>query len=251
MQTQSSRESNDISRREAVKRVGALLGGALSASAVGGVMSGCQPSTAPNWTPDALSQAQNRMVTSMTEHIIPATDTPGAKAAQVNRFIDKMLAEWYGEDERSQFLAGLGEVDKRCRQQYGQPYLKCSEENQFALLEHLDQKAFEPDDEGRMGEKKSGDAEEAPADAGEAKKGGAGRTEEAVESAQATDTTRAAPESPKPAAVDPEFFRLLKELTLLGYYTSQIGMEQELNVTIVPGRYDGCVPLEEVRPNVA
>ena len=42
------------------------------------------------------------------------------------------------------------------------------------------------------------------------------------------------------------FFRSLKELTLVGYYTSEIGATRELHHAPVPGRYDGCVPLAQV-----
>jgi phosphoribosyl-ATP pyrophosphohydrolase len=39
------------------------------------------------------------------------------------------------------------------------------------------------------------------------------------------------------------FFRLMKELTLLGYFTSEVGATQALEYVPVPGRYDGCVDL--------
>jgi hypothetical protein len=42
------------------------------------------------------------------------------------------------------------------------------------------------------------------------------------------------------------FFRTLKDLTLVGYYTSEIGATRELHHVPVPGRYDGCVPLAQV-----
>jgi hypothetical protein len=42
------------------------------------------------------------------------------------------------------------------------------------------------------------------------------------------------------------FFRTMKELTLLGYYTSQPGATRELQHNPVPGRFDGCVPLSKV-----
>ena len=45
--------------------------------------------------------------------------------------------------------------------------------------------------------------------------------------------------------VSPPFFTLIKELTLLGYFTSEIGATQALSYIEVPGRYDGCVPLEK------
>jgi hypothetical protein len=44
----------------------------------------------------------------------------------------------------------------------------------------------------------------------------------------------------------PSFFRTFKELTLVGYYTSEIGATRELHHAPVPGRYDGCVPLAQV-----
>ena len=40
------------------------------------------------------------------------------------------------------------------------------------------------------------------------------------------------------------FFTILKDLTLTGYFTSEIGCTQALEYVAVPGRYDGCVPLK-------
>ncbi len=39
------------------------------------------------------------------------------------------------------------------------------------------------------------------------------------------------------------FWRDLKYLTLYGYYTSRIGIQEELEVEFYPGRFDGCVPI--------
>lgn len=38
------------------------------------------------------------------------------------------------------------------------------------------------------------------------------------------------------------FYHRLKGLTLYGYYTSEVGMKQELHNQVIPGRYDGCAP---------
>ncbi|MGH7540477.1 MAG: gluconate 2-dehydrogenase subunit 3 family protein [Gemmatimonadota bacterium] len=52
--------------------------------------------------------------------------------------------------------------------------------------------------------------------------------------------------------VDPlPFFATLKEWTLVGYYTSEVGATQELQWLAAPGRYDGDLPLEEVGPTWA
>lgn len=40
------------------------------------------------------------------------------------------------------------------------------------------------------------------------------------------------------------FFRLMKELTLLGYFTSEPGATLALEYVPVPGRYDGCIDLK-------
>jgi hypothetical protein len=46
------------------------------------------------------------------------------------------------------------------------------------------------------------------------------------------------------ATTSQRFFRNMKRLTLVGYYTSQVGATEELHNPIIPGRYDGCVLLE-------
>ena len=39
------------------------------------------------------------------------------------------------------------------------------------------------------------------------------------------------------------YFRMIKELTLLGYFTSEIGYTQAMRYAETPGRYDPCAPL--------
>lgn len=41
------------------------------------------------------------------------------------------------------------------------------------------------------------------------------------------------------------YFRMMKELTLLGYFTSEIGTKQARRYTPVPGRYEGCIPYKK------
>ena len=42
------------------------------------------------------------------------------------------------------------------------------------------------------------------------------------------------------------FFHLIKELTLLGYFTSEPVGKKVLHYDPIPGRYDGCIPISEV-----
>lgn len=41
---------------------------------------------------------------------------------------------------------------------------------------------------------------------------------------------------------DAHYFRLMKELTLLGYFTSEIGATKALRYVETPGKYEGCIP---------
>ncbi len=41
------------------------------------------------------------------------------------------------------------------------------------------------------------------------------------------------------------YFKMIKELTLLGYFTSEVGCTKALRYVAVPGRYDGCVPYKK------
>ncbi|PYP04946.1 MAG: hypothetical protein DMD57_04855 [Gemmatimonadetes bacterium] len=197
-----------MDRREALRRAALLLGGALAAPTVAGVLAGCQAARVPDgaWAPRALSRAQAELVAAMAEHILPETDTPGARAAGVHRFIDAMLAESFPPSERERFLAGLAEVDARAGRTSGHRFLQCAPADQRALLEVLDREAF-------------------------------------ASPPVPLSTTWRGGTSDEPAV---PFFRTMKELTLVGYYTSEIGATRELHHAPVPGRYDGCVPLAQV-----
>ena len=38
------------------------------------------------------------------------------------------------------------------------------------------------------------------------------------------------------------FFAMMKQLTLLGYFSSEIGATQALRYVAIPGKYEGCIP---------
>jgi hypothetical protein len=90
------------------------------------------------WKPALFDAHQNATVVALTELIIPATDTPGAKAANVNRYLDLMLND--GPDpQRIAFLEGLGWLDSHARSQHGAPFVRLTPAQQTAILTELDQ----------------------------------------------------------------------------------------------------------------
>ena len=48
-----------------------------------------------------------------------------------------------------------------------------------------------------------------------------------------------------PVSVSDTFILMTKELTMLGFFTSEVGATQVLQYVPVPGSYKGCVPLSE------
>lgn len=85
-----------------------------------------------------LTAAQGAAVTIAAEHIIPASDTPGATDARVTQFIDGMLADWYTPAERAAFVTGVAELDTRSRALRATDFVACTPADQVALLEAID-----------------------------------------------------------------------------------------------------------------
>ncbi|MDH3255336.1 MAG: gluconate 2-dehydrogenase subunit 3 family protein [Acidobacteriota bacterium] len=190
-----------MTRRQILKQIAVLLGGAISPPVVSAALSGSRPvAGAEAWQPRTLSADQNRLVTALAELILPATDTPGAMAAGVNEFIDLLLTDWLSDGECQRFLAGLADLDASSRAQFDRAFLELTAAEQMSLLEPLD-----------------------------------------VES---VDARVAAARSGLQDVALP-FFGMMKEMTIVGYYTSEVGIEHELEYDPYPGAYAGCVPFED------
>src|SRR5437879_13294378 len=100
-----------MQRREALKLL--LAGGVLPGlrTDLFGFFRDAHP--ASGYALRTLDPNQNDMVVAMTDHIIPATDTPGARAARVNEFIDVILSEWATALVRQKFLCSVADVVQR------------------------------------------------------------------------------------------------------------------------------------------
>src|SRR6267143_3394642 len=100
-----------MQRREALRLL--MAGGVLPALPTNllAFFRGAHP--ASGYTLRTLNPHQNDTVVAMIDQIIPATETPGAKSARVNEFIDVILTDWADEEERKNFLDGLAGVDKQ------------------------------------------------------------------------------------------------------------------------------------------
>jgi hypothetical protein len=152
----------------------------------------------------SLDAHQDATVVAMIDLIIPATDTPGAKGVRVNEFIDLILTEWAVPEERKAFLDGLADIDKQSNQLYGKNFVDASPQQQETQLRAIDD----------------------------------------VFMANRQRPTRHGNTVPEPdAQMKGPFWVVFKNLTLHGYYTSQIAFEKELKLQIIPGAQHGCAPV--------
>src|SRR6202451_4600283 len=91
---------------------------------------------APGWKPLFLDEHQNETLIVLSDLIIPATDTPGAKEALVNRYIDLVLAADTHENQKA-FLNNLGYLDGESMRRYEAAFRYLSREDQDDLLHAL------------------------------------------------------------------------------------------------------------------
>jgi glucoside 3-dehydrogenase (cytochrome c) hitch-hiker subunit len=178
-----------VTRREAIRRVSALLGG-VALVGQSAWLAGC--ATGPRAASDLFSDSDVVLLDEIADTILPATKTPGAKAAGVGPFIAMMVADTYDPGEQALFREGLETLERESRAQNGGGFMASSPAQRVALLERLDREAIEY-------MRIPGNADR------------------------------------------PHYFRLIKELTLLGYFTSEIGYTQAMRYAETPGRFDPCI----------
>jgi len=184
-----------MDRREALKRTAWIMGGAVSAPAIMGILKGCAAKPTIDWKPVFLSSDQGILVSQVAEIIIPKTDTPGANDVGVPGFIDQIINECYKKEDQDKFLSELKSFDDEAKKEYGDPFIGLSGEQQAAYVKKVHDAAVNTEDVGTP------------------------------------------PQRP--------FILTLKELTMLGYFTSEPGATQVLQYNAVPGAYKGCVPVSE------
>src|SRR3990170_4516108 len=92
--------------------------------------------SATPWAPKVLNRHQVETVATLSELIIPQTDTPGARAALVDQFVDSVLLE-AGPAERQRFVRGLAWVDSRSRALFKKEFISATPAQQADLLTRL------------------------------------------------------------------------------------------------------------------
>jgi hypothetical protein len=210
--------TNLMDRREAVKSVAFLIGGALSATTIATLFDSCQ---APNKnTGELFTEDQQKIITELADIIIPTTaKSPGAKAANVGPFITMMIQDCYAEDAQKAFVKGVEDLEANAKKEFSKSFIEISVAEREQMISKLR-------DETVIAQKNENDKNS------EAEKLGNGPKKANPMSVK---------ENPK---TTPFFFAIARDLTMLGYFTSEVGATQAYDYIPVPGRYDGCVDLK-------
>jgi hypothetical protein len=236
---------NLIDRREAILRVSALLGGI---TLVGGsaLLTACEKNGGAAARADSsagvgeFTAADIALLDEIADTMLPETSTPGAKAAKVGAFMALMVTDTYAPTEAKLFRDGLRTLDAESRKVNGAGFIDATPAQRLALLERLDRE-----------QKAQADARDAASRARENeedKKGDAFLPDQRKENAAGADA------NPAPAITadaPTHYFRMMKELALLGYFTSEIGSTKAQRYAESPGRFDPCVPYTPGEPSWA
>src|SRR6202166_2316198 len=101
-----------INRRDAIRCVSALLGGAGFAGGRG-LLAACERASFPlqEATLGEFTAEDIAFLDEIAETILPATNTPGAKAAKTGAFMALMVTDSYSPAEQQIFIEGMREVD--------------------------------------------------------------------------------------------------------------------------------------------
>lgn len=176
-----------MDRREAVKYISLIMGGAMVGSAA--IISGCKTESGK---PLFFTDDQLALLDEIGDTIIPTTDTPGAKAAGIGAFMMIMVEDTYEDDEQVIFKNGMEQVQQLSTEKYTTRFIDLDNDQRFNLLSEI---------------------------------------HEEMQSYYET----------KQPADPPHYFKMMKELTLLGYFTSEIGVTQARRYTPVAGKFEACI----------
>jgi hypothetical protein len=121
-------------RRSALIKLAGLCGLALSADALAALATLAGAPAAPG----LLSAEALALTAVLAEHIIPATDTPGALRVGAHRTIDHMLRACATEPEQKSFIAGLERVDAQALATAGKRFRALPPKRRIELLHALD-----------------------------------------------------------------------------------------------------------------
>lgn len=173
-----------MERREALKKIAYLMGGALSATTMG-VLFESFTVYDPEKNTYSFSATDEEILAEFSEIILPTTAaSPGAKEAGVGTFIPLVIKDCYPPNLQQIFKSGFDDMLAKCKSKFNKEFLSLNTDEKILLMNELKQQAIDNNKE-------------------------------------------------------PSFFMIARDLTILGYFSSEIGCTMAREYLPIPGKYDG------------
>jgi hypothetical protein len=197
-----------MDRRDLLKQIALLTGGAMIGGEI--FLSGCKTAAKS----EAGFTAENiALLNEVGETIIPATSTPGAKAAQVGEFMKTFVTDCYTQKEQAAFIKGMDDLNEASKKLYNKSFMEADATQRHDLLVSLEKEAKPYNQQIDDKEK---------------------------------DLRAAAKKEAKEFDGTPKhYYTMMKQMTLFGFFTSKTGATETLRHIQVPGKYDGALPYKK------
>ncbi len=208
-----------MDRREALSRVALIVGGTIIGAEA--FLSGCKTTPAKE---GLFSTDDIALLDEVGDTILPTTaSSPGAKAAQIGQFMKTMVTDCYTEDDQKIFTDGITKLNDAAKKKYDKSFMDLTPDQKTEFLIGLDKEAKDKGKEIAARQSKLTDEDR----------------KKMVMDKNHDGNLKRDPQD------DPHYFSYMKQLTLLGYFTSKPGATQALRYVAVPGHYEGCIPYKK------
>ena len=135
----------------------------------------------------------------------PIPGSPGAKSADIGAFIVMMVTDCYEDAQQKIFIDGLHEIRDNFKTTHNISFIDADHKTRLAFLQKMDD------------------------------------VQKRANPAANAGTNRRAQGSNTPV----HYFLMMKQLTLLGFFTSEVGATKALRYIETPGAYRGCIPYKK------
>jgi hypothetical protein len=135
--------SSTIGRREALQRLGALALGSLTLAGIGLGREARRALASEAPVAPLFTTGDVALLDELAETILPATATPGAKAAATGSFVATLVADVLNPELQQIFMDFMQSVDARCAAQYGGDFRSATDAERLALVQEFDREQFE------------------------------------------------------------------------------------------------------------
>jgi hypothetical protein len=194
-----------MERRELLKIIATFTGAAM----IGGdlILSGCKSEVSTDLT---FSAKNLTLLNEIGETILPKSDTPGAKDANVAEVMKTVVTDCYTPESQAAFMQGIAQMDKESQKKFSKDFMSCTPEQRTELLLALEEET-----------KTYNEAQNK-------------KDDPRREALKKEDKEFNFVSSPK------HYYTMMKQLTLLAFFSSEEGMTKALRYLPIPGKFDGA-----------